>query len=32
MGIVINILAIIGGVVVGMVLTIALEDFISRHI
>ncbi len=32
MGIVINILAVIGGVVVGMVLTIALEDFISRHI
>ena len=32
MGIVINILAAIGGVVVGIVLTIALEDFISRHI
>lgn len=32
MGIVINILAAICGVVVGIVITIALEDFISRHI
>ena len=32
MGIVICILAAIGGVVVGIVITIALEDFISRHI
>ena len=32
MEIVINILAAIGGVVVGIVITIALEDFISRHI
>lgn len=32
MGIVINILVAIGGVVVGIVITIALEDFISRHI
>ena len=30
--IILYILAAIGGVVVGIVITIALEDFISRHI